>query len=317
MIKDGKLWQVGNGRSPRAWPCVECVPHSEAVMCVAEVHSQLHFGRNHIKLQLLDTICSPQLDQSIISAIAECAQCKNFGGMHLHSLLEPITRSHPFELLVADYLSLPKGTNGFHTVGLYLDTYSQCIWGFKYKTHGTAKTTVSGLTAITTGWTKPDTFMTNDSSHFKNSKVTAFCKEQGIKHEVIAAYSAWINGLIKGTNKILLGCLKHLCSPELGKDEYTDVKPEDIPKSWPKYFDQVIEWLNNRILPALHHTPNELALGLIINSPKTPSDTTETPPTVGEIERQLAYMEQQCLDGYALTVDHTQKRKAVMSMGVL
>ncbi|ETW78573.1 hypothetical protein HETIRDRAFT_103973 [Heterobasidion irregulare TC 32-1] len=266
------------------------------VDCAAAVHGQLHFGRNHIKLQLLDTICSPQLDQSIVTALANCAPCKNFRGMHLYSILEPITRCRPFELLVADYLSLPKGTNGFHTVGLYLDTYFQCIWGFKYKTHSTAKTTISGLTTITTSWTKPNTFMTDG---------------------VIAAYSAWVNGLVEGTNKILLGRLKRLCSPELGEDECTDVKPEDIPKNWPKYFDQVIEWLNNCILPALHHSPNELALGLVINTPKASPNTAEAPPSIAEVERQLAYTEQQRLNGYAFTVDHAHKRKAAFNRRVV
>ncbi|THH04955.1 hypothetical protein EW146_g10036 [Bondarzewia mesenterica] len=123
----------------------ECISRVEAIARATEVHRQLHFGRDHIKLQLLDCICSPGLDQSIITVLANCARCKNFGSTHLHSLLEPITRRHPFELIIADYLSLPKGTNGYHTVGLYLDTYSQRIWGFKHKTHSTAKTTIAGL----------------------------------------------------------------------------------------------------------------------------------------------------------------------------
>ena len=38
----------------------------------------------------------------------------------------------PFELLVGDYLSMPQGKGGYHTIGLYLDTYSQQVWAFKY-----------------------------------------------------------------------------------------------------------------------------------------------------------------------------------------
>lgn len=40
--------------------------------------------------------------------------------------MEPITCQHPFELLVGDYLTLPKA-KGFHTVGVYLDTFSQHV----------------------------------------------------------------------------------------------------------------------------------------------------------------------------------------------
>ena len=35
MIKDEKLWCIDNRYSPRARPCVECIPRSEAIMCMA------------------------------------------------------------------------------------------------------------------------------------------------------------------------------------------------------------------------------------------------------------------------------------------
>ena len=66
----------------------------------------------------------------------------------MHALLDPITRRDPFELIVGDYLSLPKGVGGYHTVGLYLDTYSQHVWGFKHKVTSSAKTTQDGLEKV-------------------------------------------------------------------------------------------------------------------------------------------------------------------------
>lgn len=88
-----------------------------------------HFHRDLIKIALLDKIHTPGLNQSIVAAIADCARCKNFGGTHLHTLLQPITRHHPFKLLVGDYLSMPPRKGGYHTVGLYLDTFTQHVWG--------------------------------------------------------------------------------------------------------------------------------------------------------------------------------------------
>jgi hypothetical protein len=97
------------------------------------IHSEEgHWGRDTVKIALLNCICSQKLDASIIAAIKDCPKCKNFGPTHLHSLLEPITRRHPFELLVSDYLSLPKGTGGYSTLGVYLDTFSQHEWIFKH-----------------------------------------------------------------------------------------------------------------------------------------------------------------------------------------
>jgi RNase H-like domain found in reverse transcriptase len=135
MIDEGKLWFVGGGTCTRAVARCECVTKEEAVELAKTEHERgRHFHCDLVKIALLDRIHMPCLDQSIIKAISDCARCKNFGGMHLHSLLQPITRHHPFKLLMGDYLSLPTGKGGYHTVGLYLDTFTQHIWGFKFKT---------------------------------------------------------------------------------------------------------------------------------------------------------------------------------------
>ena len=76
-----------------------------------------HFHCDLIKIALLSKIHTPSLDQSIVKAISDCARCKNFGGTHLHALLQPITQQHPFELLVGDYLSMPLGKGSFTQLG--------------------------------------------------------------------------------------------------------------------------------------------------------------------------------------------------------
>jgi hypothetical protein len=127
-IEGGKLWRVAGGHSTRARSRVECVTRDEAIQLARHEHeTKGHWQRDSVKKSLLDRIWSPGLDASVVKGIMGCGVCKNFGGTHLHALLDPITRRHPFELLVGDYLSLPTGKGGFHTVGLYLDTYSQQV----------------------------------------------------------------------------------------------------------------------------------------------------------------------------------------------
>jgi transposase InsO family protein len=181
-----------------------------------------HMGRDAVKVALMDQITSPDLDLSIIKAIQACAQCKNFGPTRLNALLQPITWQHPFELLVGDYLSMPPGKGGYHTIALYLDTFSQHVWAFKYKTAGMVRTTVDVLSTITKAFIAPETFMTDGGMHFDNSKVREFCETNQCKHHVTPAYSPWVNGLVEGTNKILLHIMKRLCAPELGEDNSTD-----------------------------------------------------------------------------------------------
>jgi hypothetical protein len=108
------------------------VSQKEAEALASQQHQQEgHMGRDSIKVTLMDHIMSPNLDLTIMKAIWSCAQCKSFGPTRLNALLQPITRQHPFELLVGDYLSMLAGKGGYHTISLYLDTFSQHRWGLQ------------------------------------------------------------------------------------------------------------------------------------------------------------------------------------------
>ena len=187
----------------------------------------------------MDKIKSPYLDWTILTAIKEYGCCKGFRNTHLHSLLEPITCRHPWELLVRDYLSISKGNVEFNNLGVYLDVYSQHISVFKYKTAGTGLTTVAALHHTGNTYTDPETVMVDDRSHFNNHVVCKFCKEWGIKLHIVAKYLLWVNGLVEGMNKILLDILKCMCMPDMGEDKYalmTDFT--HLPRNWPDHLDE-------------------------------------------------------------------------------
>jgi hypothetical protein len=131
FIEDDKLWQLGGTTPTCSVARWECVTKLEATQLAQEEHTKLHMGWDLIRTQLLDKIYSPLLDTSISTAILECGWCKNFGNMHIHALLAPITQQQPFELLVSDYLSMPTGKGGFTKIGLYADVFTQKLWGFK------------------------------------------------------------------------------------------------------------------------------------------------------------------------------------------
>ena len=259
MIEDGKLWYIAGGTRARAKSRQECITQEEATQLAKEEHeTNGHWHRDNIKISLLDRIHSPKLDQSIVKAILDCARCKNFGSTHLHALLQPITRRHPFELLVGDYLSLPVGKGGYHTVGLYLDTFSQHVWGDMFKTAGSAKTTNKSLDSICNTYAPPETFMSDGGRHFNNNEVKENCTKWGIKQHITPAYSPWVNGLVEGTNKLLLYVLARLCAPEIGEDGWQATKWDRLPKTWPDHFQEAIHILNWRILLALNRVAKVL-----------------------------------------------------------
>ena len=176
QIKGGKLWHIGDGKSTRAQACLECITQEEAKeLARVEHETNGHFGHDLIKIALLDRVCSPKLDKSILAAIVEFGRCKVFGGQHLASLLEPITRRHPWELLVGNYLSMPMGKGGFNTIGLYMDVYSQKMFGYKFTTYGMMATTISSLNKIPRAYHRPEVFMADSGSHFASHDVAEWC----------------------------------------------------------------------------------------------------------------------------------------------
>jgi len=212
---------------------------------------------------------------------------------------------------------LLKGVGSFKTVGLYLDTYSQHVWGFKHKLPGSSKTTEDALTKIFHEFTPPETFMTDGGPHFNNKAVHDFCAEWGTETHVVSMYSPWVNGLVEGANKILLHILKRLCAPNLGEDDYNAMNWENILASWPKHFNKAIRIMNWWLLPSLKFAPKELLLGLVVNMKLTNTNQSVLPITNQDITMQMAYMAQQQLDGYVEAVAHTVRWKSMFDRKVL
>jgi hypothetical protein len=314
MIDGDKLWKIGDG-SERARARLECVTKDETVQLAwEEHHDNGHFHRDNIKAKLLDRITSPKMDQSITKAILDCGKCKNFGTTHLHSLLEPITRRHPFELMAADTLSMPKGKGGFAKLGIWMDVYAQRVWVTKLKAAVSGKTSRKSYRDICDLFTASETLMTDVGPEFDNDELRAECATQGTKLQICPAYSPWVNGLLEGTNSILLNRLKRMCAPDLGEDKYTEM---GVPYNWPDHLEAAVRYINNCILPNLKYSPNKLLLGIVVNTKPTPSNEPLTEPTSEEVETQMAYVNHQRFDGYANIVDHTHRWKAAFDKQVL
>ena len=242
------------------------------------------------------------MDESIVKAIMDCAHCKNFRGTHLHSLLQLIIRHHPSELLVGDYLSLPVSKGGYHMAGIYLDTCSQHVWGYKFKTHRTVMTTNRSINDIFHNFTPPETFMADGGKHFKNWDIEENCECWGTKLHMVAAYSPWVNSLVEGTNKLLLYVLARLCAPEVGEDGWEATMWDKLPTTWPDHFDKAIHILNWRILPALKFCLKKILLGLVVNTSKMPVEVSSSFLPPSDIDNHMMYAAQQQLDGYAEAV---------------
>jgi hypothetical protein len=75
--------------------------------------------------------------------------------------------------------------------------------------------------------------------------------------------------------------------------------------------------LSDRILPSLKFSPNELFLGLVVNSHHDGNLEGLVESMSADAMLHLAYVEQQQLDGYSLVVEHAARWKAVFDAKVL
>jgi hypothetical protein len=154
--------------------------------------------------------------------------------------------------------------------------------------------------------------------YFTTSPIVSVSAAFGVKTHVVAKYSLWVNGLVEGTDRILLGILKRLCAPDLGEEGWRKIeKWEDLPANWPDHFDTAIFLLNNRILRVLDHTPNELFFGMVINTVATGVETASVELRLEDVDVQQAYAGQQRFDGHARAVKHGVMRKAAFDRRVL
>ena len=135
--------------------------------------------------------------------------------------------------------------------------------------------------------------MSDGGSHFKAQEVTDYCNSWGTETKIVAAYSPWVNGLVEGTNKLLLHILARQCAPALGEDELETMSWEKLPMQWPLHLDDAVRALNGHILPALVHSPKELLLGTVINTKRTGVEQgAESGITAAEAEAHLNYVTQ-------------------------
>src|SRR6266481_10001739 len=214
----------------------------------------------------------------------------------------------PFDLISADYLTFLKGKGGYKMVLLMIDTFSNFVLAYRLKLAGTGKTTLNSLRNLVLHYQKPDTIMTDGGLHFNNEEVQGYCEAQDIRHITTPEYAPWMNSLIENTNKILLGRLRRICTPNLDEMEETGTGPSPTPEKWPDHLEEAIRAMNNRILLAVGLTPREWLWGRRETAQERKDEET-TARTETDIEHHLILVDLLRSQGYTDTLMEAANRK--------
>ena len=110
-------------------------------------------------------------------------------------------------------------------------------------------------------------------------------------------------------NKILLYVLAQLCAPKVGEDRWQSMSWSNLPRAWLNHFNEAIQILNWRILPALKFSPKEMLLSLMINTTPTPLEVSASMPAPQDFDTHITYAAQQQLNGYSEAVRHVMDHK--------
>ena len=153
--------------------------------------------------------------------------------------------------------------------------------------------------------------MADGGSHFNNGDVKSFCDSNGVQHITTAAYAPWCNGLIENANQLLLGCLRHLCAPDIDECVESDISidPESIPNSWPLHFDEAIRQINDRIRPSIRRSPRELLFGLALTPEHTHIETPEE-TSIDLIDTNLSLADMLCMNAHLSQLELAECQKS-------
>jgi transposase InsO family protein len=163
-------------------------------------------------------------------------------------------------MIAADYLKLPRGIGGFSKALVFVDFFTQYIWGVILKRSGTGAFSANALRTICLQWQAPRRWLSDGGSHFKGPEMSTLLKDFNIEHEVTPAYSPHCNGLIENENKQILAVLGKECAADLPGQAVA------ITSSWPKFWPKVLSLVNEQKTPVLNTSPKLIMFGTIDGS---------------------------------------------------
>lgn len=289
-IKHGLLYYI-----PRpTGQALLAIPQQDAVHIIKRVHEQEgHYGRDLILARVRKEGYYWADQRSLIEkTILACEVCQKWGPKQKAALLGPVILPQPYDLMAMDFVRL-VGSDDYALV--FVDYFSHFTWAFVGPQN--SQTVIQALRKLATIAMLPVRLLADNGSHFDNHHVRSACQEMGISLAFVAVYAPWSNGVVERQNGLLITQLRRLCE-ELGTLD------------WKLVIDVAVRNVNQRVIPSLGYSPQELLFGIVSWGAYAPKVEQHDVPTNNNMPQRIVEIRQALVDVLREGVTSQQVAKA-------
>ncbi|KAG7562515.1 hypothetical protein FFLO_02094 [Filobasidium floriforme] len=268
-LEDGQLW-TKNRVTLKPLKVLTC---KEGSVRARVAHQECgHWGMKKSRSYIEQSETWSSITKDLRNAIETCSTCMGFGPKTRNALLWETARYAPFELVAADYLSLPNSEEGHRVALIAVDVFTKFIWGWTFKRPASGETTIEALEDLRNRYMLPSELVCDNGSHFINAKVKSYLGE---KCAIVPSAPYAHVGLAENANHLVLERLRRLVqTPIEGLDPASATRDESF-RSWPNWFQKAITALNDRKMNLLGgYSPREVLFGKTDDRP-IPVDMAE------------------------------------------
>ena len=232
------------GRAP-----VAVVPFGVVVELAFAMHGECaHVGRDKLLALLSGLVWHPsnyKIANDICTTCYQCQTLKEFSTKIISPTLRIVTK-HPFELVAADLISLPKTAQGYIGCLMVVDHYSKWVAAVPIKDKR-SKTIIHCLEHSVFPFLPqiPRNLLTDNGPEFVSSEFGAFLERSNVVHKLTTPYCPTSNGAVERVNRTIKNFLRSLV---------------DEDHSWDVFLPKAIIVYNNTYHSQIKMSPAEFLL---------------------------------------------------------
>ena len=164
--------------------------------------------------------------EDIRNFFLQCLHCLRFKSSVIpRPLGNTVQGNSPGKVLHFDFLKIQSAKNGWNYVLVIKDSYSNYVRLIGCEA-ANSYIVADSLVEWMSMFTKPDIFVSDQGSHFKNIVISELTRILQVDHHFVTAYCPWANSSVERVNRDILVVLQSLLSEfRMSKKEWPKILP--------------------------------------------------------------------------------------------